>query len=119
MGVRMPIREGKGPERKIQDDIIKFLKIRGWYVKETHGNMYQSGFPDLFITHLQFGHRWCEIKNPLQFSFTPAQLEEFPKFCRNGSGVWVLVAAIDFEYKKLWRPPNWTDYLILLKRNCR
>ena len=53
----------KGPEAKIQEAIIKKIKSLDWYVKSTHGNMYQSGFPDLFISHAKYGQKWVEVKN--------------------------------------------------------
>lgn len=105
----------ESPEAKIQADIIKFLKIRDWYVKETHGNMFQWGFPDLFACHSKYGHRWIEVKNPKMYSFTPAQRECFPKFCANGSGVWIMVAATEYEYQKLFKPCNWYTYLEVMR----
>ena len=101
-----------GPEFKIQEDIIRFLRYRGWFVKPTHGNMYQSGFPDLFTTHYQYGHRWVEVKDPNRSGdpFTHAQREIFPLLCANGSGVWVMIAATEDEYQKLFKKYNWWQY---------
>lgn len=101
----------EGPERKIQNALMRFLTDRGWYVIETHGNMYQRGLPDLFATHQRYGGRWIEVKNADQFCFTPAQLETFPKFTSNGTGIWILVAANQEEYEKLFKPANWGFYL--------
>lgn len=101
-----------GPEAKIQAAIIQFLRGRDWFVKETHGNKFQSGFPDLWACHRRFGHRWIEVKNgDGNYSFTNAQLEDFPRFSANGSGVWILKAATLSEYNKLFMPPNWLVYL--------
>lgn len=110
-------RAKKGPEAKIQQAIINYLLIRGWYVKETHGNMYQSGFPDLFCCHSKFGQRWVEVKLPDMkgSKFTPAQLETFPKLCANGSAVWVMTGANEREYKKLFTRCNWYQYLGVMK----
>ncbi len=110
-----PIKRKGGPEAKIQEDVIKMLVNYGWYVKETHGSMFQSGFPDLFATHYRYGGRWIEIKLPdMKGSrFTPAQLEDFPKFCANGSGVWILTADTPSEYKKLFERHNWAHYLLM------
>jgi len=105
----------KGPEAIIQEDIIKFLRYRGWYVKDTHGNMYQSGFPDLFISHPRYGMRWVEVKNPLKYAFTPAQLENFPLMCAHGAGIWIMTAAEESEYSKLFGPFNWYFYLQALR----
>jgi hypothetical protein len=105
-------RRKHGPEHGIQKEIIQYLTFRGWFVKETHGNMYQSGFPDLFCTHARYGHRWVEVKDPNRTGdpFTPAQKKTFPLLCMHGSGVWVLVGANDREYDKLFRKFNWWQY---------
>lgn len=105
----------KKPEAKLQDEIIKMLRYKGWFVKSTHGNLYSVGWPDLFACHSRYGQRWIEIKLPKGSTFTPAQLEDFPKFCANGSGVWILIGATDDEYKKLFEPYNWYKYLELLR----
>lgn len=102
-----------GPEAIIQQNIITMLRQRGWYVKPTHGNTFQAGVPDLFCCHKDYGHRWVEVKNPRAYCFTKAQQIEFPLICKNGSGVWVLVAATETEYKKLFDKPNWYKYLKL------
>lgn len=102
----------QGPEDKIQEDIIKFLRGREWLVKATHGNMYQSGFPDLYCTHKHHGIRWIEVKNPVSFSFTNAQKEWFPLLSANGTRIWVLGEATESEYKKLWLPENWREYML-------
>lgn len=101
-------------ERKIQNQIIAMLRNKGWFVKETHGNMYQSGFPDLYATHYRYGYRWIEVKNPVKYSFTPAQIEEFPQFSAHGSHIWILTGATESEYLKLFKPANW--HMFLLKR---
>jgi hypothetical protein len=102
----------KGPEAVIQDKIVAYLKVRDWYPVVTHGNIYQSGLPDLFICHFRHGHRWVEVKNPENYRFTGAQLEVFPKLCANGSGVWILTAPTEEEYAKLFKPYNWYMYLL-------
>jgi len=104
-------KDKRGPERKIQDAIMEYLRVRGWYVMQTHGNMYQSGFPDLYATHSTYGVRWIEVKNPEHYAFTPAQMDCFPKMCANGSRIWILTGATDMEYDKLFKPCNWYSYL--------
>ena len=102
-----------GPEAKIQKAIKDFLFMKQWHVMETHGNMYQSGFPDLWATNVKYGQRWVEVKLPNMkgSKFTPAQLEHFPKICANGSGVWIITAATEEEYLKLFKPSNYWTYL--------
>ena len=84
---------------------------------ETHGNLYQKGFPDVYATHSSFGIRWIEAKNPNAYCFTPAQLDTFPKLAANGTGIWILTAATEAEYEKLWKPANWFVYLLCQNQN--
>lgn len=105
----LKIKDRKGPEAKIQDDIVKKLRGMEWFVKETHGNMFQSGLPDLFTANIKYGSRWIEVKNPYSFSFTPAQIQDFPKMKSAGVGIWILFGAEDEEILKLWKPANWYD----------
>lgn len=105
----------KGPEEKILQAITEFLKLRDWFVKRTHGNMYQSGFPDLYCTHKSYGPRWVEVKNPLKYSFTPAQRETFPLLAANGTQIWILTAATEEEYQKLFKRGNWWHFLEIMK----
>jgi len=100
-----------GPEYYIQKAIIEYLRIREWLVKPTHGSMFQSGFPDLYCTHRRYGPRWVEVKNLAKYEFTPAQLEWFPQIVANGSGIWILTAATDAEYDKLFKACNWWQFL--------
>ena len=95
-----------------QKRVIAMLEEKGWFVKVTNGNMYQTGFPDLYATHVDYGGRWIEIKRKKQYKFQPSQLRDFPKLCANGTGVWILVDATEREYKKLFDKPNWWTYLI-------
>jgi hypothetical protein len=101
----------KRDEAKIQDAICDMLRMKGWFVKETHGNMFQQGFPDIYATHSSYGARWIEVKKPTGYRFTGAQLEDFPKLVAHGSGVWIMVAATEEEYLKLFKSCNWYQYL--------
>lgn len=111
MRTKPTINHTRGPERIIQDALIDFLRIRQWIVKETHGNMYQHGFPDLYIAKRNFGTRWVEVKNPEKYEFTAAQLEFFPMLTGAGVGIWILTAVTEVEYAKLMQPANWWQYL--------
>lgn len=110
-----PKQPRNNPERIIQDALKKYLEERGWFVNETHGNMFQSGFPDLYATHLQYGQRWIEVKNPENYKFTNAQIQCFTKWSGCGVKIWVLIAATPAEYAKLFREPNWHEYLSCTK----
>jgi len=102
-----------GPEAKIQASIIRKLESLGWFVKETHGNMYQSGFPDLYAAHRRYGARWIEVKFREQYHFTPAQIETFPKMSAAGVGIWILTS--DTETDLLMGPANWHTFLGVMK----
>ena len=109
------LRSPRKPESVLQDQIVKFLKMRDWYCKETHGNMYQSGFPDIYACHKRYGARWIEVKMPTGYSFTPAQIDTFPEFAAKGIGVWILTAATEYQYNLLFGPPNWHMFLGVMK----
>ena len=99
-----------GPEWYIQQALIKFLKARGWMVEHTHGNLFQTGFPDLFIAHEKWGTRWIDCKQPKTYCFTKAQKLKWPLWDAKGVGIWILTAATDEEYGKLFKRANWKDY---------
>ena len=94
-----PLRVNKSPEAKIQLSIKKFLEERGWYVIVTHGNTYQSGVPDLFVTHKVYGGKWIEVKLPEMKGsrFTRAQMVVFPKLISNGTGIWIMTSVSDYD----------------------
>lgn len=104
-----------GPEAVIQEGVMMRLKSFDWAVLATHGNEYQMGFPDLWAAHTRYGQRWIEIKNPAGYSFTAAQQEVFPLMSSKGVGIWILTAATDEELKKLFLPPNWYQYLSIMR----
>jgi len=105
------------PEAKIQAAIREMLGNLGWFVKQTHGNAYAEGWPDLFACHPTYGQRWIEVKLPEMKGsvFTEAQLRDFPLFCNHGSGVWVLTGATDVQYQLLFRPSNYWSCLPAFK----
>lgn len=102
---------GEGPEKKIQNAFIKFLKLRDWYCKILHGNAYQQGMPDLFICHHKFGSRFVEIKVPKGYKFMQSQVETFKEMSKADIGIWVVNEAAEHEYRKLFKPANWYHYL--------
>jgi len=79
-------------------------------VEITHGNVYQKGFPDLFLAHRKWGQRWVDCKVAGRYSFTTAQKIKWPIWEDKGVPLWILTAATDEEYAKLFKPPNWRDY---------
>jgi len=57
-----------------------------------------------------------EVKNPLAYSFTAAQLRVFPALAAKGVGIWILTSARPEELQLLMKPPNWYQYLPIFKR---
>lgn len=103
------------PEEKIEMQLKAYLKARGWFVKKLQGNKYQSGLPDLWCTHIKLGQRFIEVKLPgmVGSRFTKAQLEEFPKMIEHGQPIWILTAANETEYNKLFdKKGNFHEYLV-------
>jgi hypothetical protein len=105
------MRSKHGPEFKIQTALIEFLRARGWLVERLIGNAYQQGLPDIFIHHPKWGSRWIDVKNPGRYSFTTAQKWKWPRWESFGLGVWILTAATQEEYDKLFAPPNWRSFV--------
>jgi hypothetical protein len=104
------VRKKHGPEWHIQKKLLEYLRDRGWLVEVMHGNAFQQGIPDLFLHHPQRGSRWVDVKNPKQYSFTKAQRLKWPLWDHFGIGIWILTAATQEEYDKLFGLPNWKDY---------
>lgn len=99
-----------GPEYYIQRDLVDFLEARGWLVERMVGGMFQRGIPDLFIAHLEHGHRWIDVKVEGHYVFTKAQRIKWPVWEKNGVGIWILTAVSEEQYDRLWQPPNMRDY---------
>ena len=96
------------PEAKIEENIIAFLRLRGWLVRKIHGDERNNGWPDLYATHTKYGSRWVEVKLPNMKGsrFTTAQKEWFPKLEANGTKIFILTGASETEYCKLFKPSN-------------
>jgi hypothetical protein len=99
-----------GPEWYIQNDLIEFLEDREWLVERMIGNALQKGIPDLYCHHPSWGERWIDVKNPKSYSFTKDQRRKWPIWEKYGVGIWILTAADQEEYDKLFHPPNWRKY---------
>jgi hypothetical protein len=99
------------PEDKLQDQIVQFLRDRGWLVEETHGNAYQRGLPDLFCWHPKYKlFRWVDVKVESRNVYTKAQCQKWPIWESFELGVWIMMKADDEWYQKLWEPPNFRDF---------
>lgn len=101
----------ESPETKVRDDIRNMLQGRGWGVWITHGNKYQSGFPDLYVAHLKHGTRWIDAKVEGRYGFTKAQKRMWPLWHYEYKiGIWILTGNGQDQYDRLFQPPNWLDY---------
>jgi hypothetical protein len=98
-------------ESIIQTKVIQGYILEGWYCVRTHGNAYQSGFPDVFLCNKRFGSRWVEVKRPGYERFTQAQLDVFTQFAKKRIGVWVVTDHDPQERHRIFRPSNWYTYL--------
>lgn len=99
-------------EARIQDEIENKLRLLGWFVKSTHGSIYQHGLPDVYAAHTKYGQRWIEIKNPDGFKFTASQRETFPLMAAAGVGIWI-ATAVEQVPDILHKAPNWYMYMYL------
>ena len=113
--VKKPRFRGK-PEHILQDKVIAMMRDRGWFVRQTHGNAFQKGFPDLYCFNESFRkapfgrERWIDCKVPGQHRYTKAQCQEWPLWEAAGIGIWIMMYATDEWYAKLFGPPNFRDY---------
>lgn len=109
----LPLKKGN-PEALIQKDLTVFLEQRSWLVRVMHGNLFQSGVPDLYICHKVYGARWVEVKLPgmIGSKFTKAQVIEFPKFISHGSPIWILTGADKKNYDALFEPSNLWKFMM-------
>jgi len=98
------------PESQIQEELIEFLKAHQWHVEPISADAFQNGLPDLFCAHKDLGTRWVEVKRPTGYTFTLRQRQRWPVWEEFGIGIWILTAATQEEYDKLFKPPNWHDY---------
>ena len=100
----------RNPESGIQASIQRFLRQRGWLTERMHGNAYQVGIPDLFAFHKKHGFRWIDVKVKGKYSFTKGQCQKWTEWEKHDLGVWIMIAASDDEYMKLFQPPNFRAY---------
>lgn len=100
-------------EALIEAEIMELLQKNGWKVDKIVGNMHQQGLPDLLACHPNYKTRFIEVKKPGMkgSSFTAAQLREFPMWYKFGMPLYIITAATDEEYRKLFQPPNVMQYI--------
>lgn len=99
-----------GPEWYIQRDLIQFMRDRKWHVERLVGNAFQKGVPDLYCFRRDHGERWIDVKAPGRYSFTKEQKRKWPVWDAAGIKIFILTAATQAEYDRLFGPPNWKDF---------
>lgn len=109
----LKLREKDNPEERILQAIVSMLIRKGWHVERLTMGVMMHGLPDLYATHKHRGARWIEVKDPSRKGnvFTAAQRAKFPILSGNGSPIWVLTAATEDEYSKLFAKENWFYFL--------
>jgi hypothetical protein len=103
---------------KIVEPLSEYMQYQGWVVEKTHGNRFQSGFPDLFCCHSQHYIRWieCKVIRNHNIHFEQSQIIKFSKWISHGVKIWI-IAGIDFRginnkmqlhaaYTRLFKDPN-------------
>jgi len=103
---------------RVVDPFKKFLKHQmGWEVYNIHGNMYQAGYPDCYITHENYTPRWVEFKvveDSGSIKLTDAQKKKFPKMIAHNVPIYIIahkdlrgnINEIRRMYRKLFEEPN-------------
>lgn len=97
----------KKPEYDGARRLRNLMENLGWLTKKSHGNAYQSGWPDLFCSHPQFGQRWIETKAH-NGRLSEIQIKEFIEWTKFGVKIWVLRDEKDYGW--LFQNPNWWQW---------
>ena len=99
------------PEQLLQDgEIIPFLQERGWLVEKMHGNAFQKGIPDLYCYHPGLDlHKWIDVKLPQGSTLTKAQCQKWPVWEQWGIDIYIMKAATEEEYQKIFGKGNWRE----------
>ena len=100
---------------------VAFMKTRGWYSENIHGNQFQSGLPDSYFFHEDYTPRWIEfkVKRGNSIKLTTAQKKKFPVLIAKNVPVYIVASedlrkrgfAFDEEkckyfYAKILGKPN-------------
>jgi hypothetical protein len=105
----LPLKSRGSPEHQQQQALRRRMEQEGWLTEKVHGNLYQSGWPDLFCHHLTHGARWIELKRSAKTKLRPSQVGLFTRWSHYGVNVWVLTGPED--YVLLFKPPNWRNHV--------
>lgn len=96
-------------EGRIQMKVIADLEEMGYTVMPTYGNNIQKGLPDLYALR-RTRNQWIELKRSL--SFTPAQIQNFPRMIACKVPIWLLdVSGGTYDLSILEREANIREYM--------
>jgi hypothetical protein len=98
------------PELDIQSELVEFLASCGWLVEPMLADAFQTGLPDFYCHHPQWGERWVEVKRADNYTFTLRQRQKWPGWEASGVGIWILTAATEEQYGLLFKDPNWRQF---------
>lgn len=84
------------------------MERKGWLTDKTHGNKFQSGWPDLYCHHPLHGGAWIEMKATKRKKLTRSQRGLFARWSKYGVRIWVLTGPEDYDL--LFDEPNWKDF---------
>lgn len=79
------------------------IRSKEWYGVNISCNKFQKGLPDYYFTKTNNRPRWVEYKiinKHGKISFTPAQVDKFPKLMANGTMIYVLCTRFDTPLEK-------------------
>ena len=93
--------------KRTKNDLVKYLEIRGWLTQRMSADAFLKGFPDLFCADNKWGTRWVEVRRPENHTLNKAQRRRWALWDELRIGIWVLTAATQEEFNKLYKPPNW------------
>ena len=108
MSVKKPIFRTR-PEDAIQGRVVLFLEARGWLVERIIGVAAQSGLPDLYCYHKDFGSKWIDIKVKGNCTMTPRQCQKWPVWEAKGRDIHIMYEATEEDYRNIFGPANWRE----------
>ena len=81
-------------------------------MERTIGNAFQIGVPDLFIAHPEVGAALDRRASNRERTTASPRPKSRNGRCGTafGIGIWILTAATQEEYDKLFGPPNWRAF---------
>ena len=96
-------------EKELSDNIRVRLHLDGWHTEKSHGNAYQSGWPDLYCMHPEHGQCWIETKVRGK-KLEASQVTTFLKWHKHRVRIYIITSVDDLILVYKHKPPNWPEY---------